>query len=42
MAGIAKSKQVRKIMSQFENDILKRIPDKHRDDLVPDLDALWP
>ena len=33
--------KVRKITVQFENDLLARVPDKHRDHLVPALNALW-
>lgn len=39
--GSAKLKQVRKITNQFEHDLLKRIPDEHRDHFVPALNALW-
>jgi DNA-binding MarR family transcriptional regulator len=39
--GSAKLKQVRKITNQFEGDLLKRIPDEHRDHFVPALNALW-
>lgn len=40
-AGSDKLKQVRKITSRFEDDLLKRIPDEHRHHLVPALNALW-
>ena len=39
--GRDKLKQVRKITSQFENDLLQRVPEEHRDHLVPALNALW-
>jgi DNA-binding MarR family transcriptional regulator len=39
--GRDKLKQVRKITAQFETDLLGRIPDEHRDHLLPALNALW-
>lgn len=39
--GRDKLKQVRKITTQFETDLLGRIPDEHRDHLLPALNALW-
>lgn len=39
-AGSDRLKQVRKIISQFEGDLMQRIPDEHRDHLLPALNAL--
>lgn len=39
--GRDKLKQVRKITTKFEDDLLKRIPDEHRDHFLPALNALW-
>lgn len=40
-AGRDKLKQVRKITTAFENDLLQRIPAEHRDHFLPALKALW-
>lgn len=39
-AGREKLKQVRNITTQFESDLLERIPDEHRDHFMPALNAL--
>ena len=40
-AGEAKLGRVRKIIARFENGLLERVPEQHRDHLLPALDALW-
>ncbi len=39
--GRDKLKQVRRITTAFENDLMQRIPAEHRDHLLPALNALW-
>ncbi|MFT4027254.1 MAG: MarR family transcriptional regulator [Novosphingobium sp.] len=39
--GRDKLKQVRKVTNQFEADLMERVPEAHRDHLVPALNALW-
>ena len=40
-AGEAKLVRVRLIIAAFERGLLERVPDDHRDHLLPALDALW-
>ena len=40
-AGKDKLRQVRRITSQFEKDLMLKVPEEHRAHLVPALDALW-
>ena len=40
-AGEAALGRVREIIARFERELLDRVPDEHRDHLLPALDALW-
>ena len=40
-AGEAKLGRVRDIIARFESGLLNRVPEQHRDHLLPALDALW-
>ena len=40
-AGCAKLDEGRKVIEQFERDLLKRVPAEHRAHLLPALDAIW-
>jgi DNA-binding MarR family transcriptional regulator len=40
-AGRDKLRQVRRITNQFEKDLMARVPEEHRDHLMPALNALW-
>jgi DNA-binding MarR family transcriptional regulator len=40
-AGRDKLKQARKVTGKFEKDLMARVPEEHRDHLVPALNALW-
>ena len=40
-AGCAKLDEGRKVIEQFERDLLKRVPAEHRAHLLPALEALW-
>lgn len=40
-AGRAKLVEGRKVIEQFERDLLERIPAEHRAHLLPALDAIW-
>ena len=40
-AGEAKLARVRKIIARFETTLLDKVPEQHRDHLLPALDALW-
>lgn len=40
-AGESRLAEVDRIIEQFERDLLARIPEEHRDHLLPALDALW-
>ena len=39
--GEAKLARVQKIVATFESGLIERVPDEHRDHLLPALDALW-
>ena len=39
--GRERLRQVRKVTAKFEKDLLARVPEEHRDHLVPALNALW-
>jgi DNA-binding MarR family transcriptional regulator len=40
-AGESRLAEVDRIIEQFERDLLARIPEEHRDHLLPALDSLW-
>lgn len=40
-AGRDKLKQVRKVTGKFEKDLMAKVPEEHREHLVPALNALW-
>jgi len=40
-AGKKRLEVVRSTLSQFETDLVARIPEEHRPHLIPALDALW-
>ncbi|WP_374531934.1 MarR family winged helix-turn-helix transcriptional regulator [Novosphingobium sp.] len=40
-AGEAKLTDARRVISDFENWLIGKVPAEHRDHLVPALDALW-
>lgn len=40
-SGQNKLEEVRTITNQFENDLMNRIPEEHRDHFIPALNALW-
>lgn len=40
-AGEAKLRKIRTLTTRFERDLLDRVPEEHRDHLVPALNALW-
>lgn len=40
-AGKEKLRQVRRITNQFEKDLMLRVPEEHREHLMPALNALW-
>jgi DNA-binding MarR family transcriptional regulator len=40
-AGRDKLKQARKVTGKFEKDLMARVPEEHREHLVPALNALW-
>jgi DNA-binding MarR family transcriptional regulator len=40
-SGLEKLRQVRRITAAFEKDLLARVPEAHRDHLVPALNSLW-
>lgn len=39
--GEAKLKKIRTLTKRFERDLIERVPEEHRDHLVPALNALW-
>lgn len=41
VAGEAKLARVREIIAAFETELIERVPEAHRDHLLPALDALW-
>ena len=40
-AGTARVAEVRGVIDSFEADLLARVPEAHREHLLPALDALW-
>ena len=40
-AGEAKLARVRTIIARFETTLIDKVPEPHRDHLLPALDALW-
>jgi DNA-binding MarR family transcriptional regulator len=40
-AGRAKLAEARKVIEQFERELLERVPAEHRPHLLPALDAIW-
>jgi DNA-binding MarR family transcriptional regulator len=40
-AGRERLRQARRVTGKFEKDLMARVPDEHRDHLVPALNALW-
>ena len=41
VAGEAKLARVRAIIARFESELIERVPEPHRDHLLPALNALW-